>query len=90
MHAAIHHHVDRAVLVARHDRGLTAEAHGLVVTDLRHFALVTEEDPATLEDPFHLEREDLRLGVDLPMDAMLLHQFVEVQLLRHGPHLRIR
>ncbi len=58
MHTAIHHDVEVAVLVARHDGGLRADWNGFEIARRRHLALVADEHPVALEDAFHLELED--------------------------------
>jgi hypothetical protein len=69
--------------------------HKVVLGDL---ALVAEIDPYGAEDVGHLGLEDCRIGVDQPVNAILLHQFVpvvevggafdparrSVELLQHG------
>src|ERR1700730_2608120 len=93
--AAIEQRADLAVRVPQQDERPQAQPHSDVVVVRRDLALVTEIDPDRAEDVRHLRGEDGRIGVNYPMDAILLHEFVPVvevgaldsrcvELLQHG------
>ena len=64
--------------IAQQDDRPQAEPHGDVIVVLGDLALVAEIDPDRAEDVGHLGLEDRRIGVDQPMDAILLHELVPV------------
>jgi hypothetical protein len=84
MHTAVHQHVNAAVLVARHNRRLGADSDGLVIAGSGDFAFMADEDPGAFEDSLHFGFEDFSFGIDFPMDTLILDEFVEIQLRRHG------
>lgn len=62
--------VQFAFLVAADDDGLTTDAGGEVVADIRDLALVREVHPIALEDVLHLQLEDLFVGEDIATDLV--------------------
>ena len=78
MGAAVEQRADLAVRVAQQDDRAQAQPRRDVVVVVRDLALVAEIDPDRAEDVGHLGLEDRRIGVDQPMDAILLHQLVPV------------
>ena len=80
MHAAIHEHVDVAVVVASHDRGLSSNRHGFVVAGCADLVLMADKNPIVFEDALHLQIENLLLEINLAMDSGILDQFFEVQM----------
>jgi hypothetical protein len=78
MSAAVDQHVHAAVAVARHYYGLAPELGGNEVAGLRHLACVADEQPGAPEDPFHLQLEDVRVGINVAMDAARLDQLGDV------------
>src|SRR5262249_58402137 len=72
--AAVEQHVGAAVAVADHDHGLAAELGSDVVANVRHLALVADEQPGAAENALHLEFEQLGIGVDATMHTTGLDQ----------------
>jgi hypothetical protein len=64
--------------VVPQDEWTQAQSDGDVVVVVGDLAFVAEIDPHRAEDVGHLGREDRRIGVDQPVDAILLHQLVPV------------
>jgi hypothetical protein len=75
---------DAAVLTAHHDDGLGAEKTGDEVARARDFAVVTDEDPSSMEDPLHLVGEDTWIGIEGRVDAVVLHQPLVIDDGRRG------
>ena len=89
--AAVEQHAHAAVVVARHDHGLAAEIGGDEVARVRHLAGVADEQPGAAEDPFHLQFEQVGIGIDPPVHAPGLDQPADFVLraVQHGrPSLR--
>src|SRR3984893_17388856 len=95
MRAAIKRRADLAVRVPQQEERPQAQPAGDVVAVARDLALVAEIDPDRAEDVRHLRGEDGWIGVNHPMDAILLDELVPVvevgaldsrcvELLQHG------
>ena len=65
--ALVVHHVQRAVVVAHHHHRLAADLGREIVAGIFHLALVADIDPGRAEQALHLQLEDRRIGVDLPV-----------------------
>src|SRR5437879_1036909 len=74
MHATVGEDRDLALARAHHQDGLGADAAGDEIAGARDLALVADEDPAAVEDAFHLVVEDARVGVERRVDAVVLHE----------------
>ncbi len=85
MAAAVHERGHAAVREPRNDDGMTTDVGGLVVALLGDLAIVPEIDPGAIEDPLHLERKDLGVGVDRAMHGIPPDQAGDI-LLRHRTH----
>jgi hypothetical protein len=76
--AAIEQRADFSLRVPQQDDRAQPQPHGDVVVVLRDLALVPEIDPYRAEDIGHLGLEDRRVGIDQPVDAIFLDEFVPV------------
>ena len=76
--APIKQHMRAAVPMAHHDDRLTPELGRDVIAGLRHLAGMAHEQPGTAEDAFHLQLEDIRVGVDVPMHPSRLDELGDV------------
>ena len=74
MAATVVDHVYLAVGVAHHDYGLARDVDAIEIAGVGHEAVVTNIKPRALEDALHLELEDLRVGIDAAMNAILFDQ----------------
>ena len=82
MGALIVDDADFALGVAhQHDR-LAADKAAEIVAGIFHLAFVADIDPGDAEDALHLELEDGRIGVDLPMHPAGLNEARQVLLHR--------
>jgi hypothetical protein len=68
--ACIDEGVQRAIAVASNKDGLSTHISREVVILVGDLALVGEIDPVALEDVFHLEFEDFRVGKDVAGDPV--------------------
>ena len=75
MGAAIEQHVDAVVVMPRHDDGLAAEFGRDVVARVGDLAGVADVQPGAPEDALHFEFEDIRIGIDPPVNPARLDQF---------------
>ena len=64
--------------MAHHDDGLTPELGRNVIAVLRHLAGMAHEQPGTAEDAFHLQLEDIGVGVDVLMHPSRLDELGDV------------
>ena len=69
MLAGVDQRVELAVAVAGDDHRLAPGAHRHEIVVVRQFAFVAGVDPVLLEDQFHLQVEQLRLGEHVAGDA---------------------
>jgi hypothetical protein len=87
MGALIVNDTDHAVSVAhQHDR-LPPDEGAEIVAWIFNLAFVADINPRVPENPFHLEVEDGRIGVDLPVHATRLN--VGRQILHHDGNLLV-
>src|SRR5260370_17073875 len=78
MRATIEQRTDPAKRVAQQNDRPQPEPDSDVVVIRRDLTLVAEIDPHCAEDVRHLQIEDGGVGVDQPMDAVLLDELVPV------------
>ncbi|MCY1403488.1 hypothetical protein D9M71_186720 [compost metagenome] len=76
--ASIDQRVELIVAIAGDDHGLTTRTHRQKVIGVGDFTLVAGVDPVLLEDQFHLQVEQFRLGEDVAGDAV--HAFVGTEV----------
>src|SRR6185437_8545108 len=76
MGAAVEQGANFAVAVARDDERAQAEFAGDEIVVFRNLTLVRQVDPGAAEYLRHFPREDVGVGVDQPVDAILLHELV--------------
>ncbi|MCY1180697.1 hypothetical protein D9M73_211600 [compost metagenome] len=79
MLASVDQGVELTIAVAGNDHRLAAGAHRDEVVVIGQLAFVAGVDPVLLEDQFHLQIEQLRLGEHLPGDAENTFCGTEVQ-----------
>src|SRR5262249_14135415 len=72
---AVEQHLHAAVAMAAHDHRMAAQISGDVVARVWHLAAVPHEQPGAAEDALHLELEQIRVGVDAPVNTARLDQF---------------
>jgi hypothetical protein len=89
MHTAIHQDMDPAVGVPAHDGRLPANSRRLELPRKQDFALMPDKHPCSLEDRFHLPREDSGIGVYRLMDTVMLNQRLNLKLSVHRFILRL-
>src|SRR5262249_60483990 len=58
---------------------LAAALHRPVAPDVPLLALVPDIGPHLVEDAFHLELEDRRIGIDAAVNAIGLHRLGDIQ-----------
>ena len=78
MGAAVEQRADFSLRVPQQDDRAQAKPRGDVIIVIRNLALVSEIDPHRAEDVHHLGLEDRGIGVDQPVDAVLLHEVVPI------------
>ena len=78
MGAAVEQRADRALRIAQQDDRPQAESRGDEIVVLGDLAFMPEIDPDRAEDLRHLGLEDRRIGIDQPMDTVLLDELVEI------------
>ena len=64
--------------IAHHHHRPAADLRREIVAGLFHLAFVADVDPGGAEDPLHLQLEDCRIGVELPVHAAGLEEAREV------------
>src|SRR5215468_904275 len=79
MRAAVVEHAHRAIGMADHDHRLAADLHRPVVADVLHLAFVPDIGPHLVEDAFHLELENRRVGIDAAVNTIGLHRLGNIQ-----------
>ena len=86
MRTAIVEHAHLPVIAAHHQHRLTPDLHGVIVAGFRHLAVVAAVNPHALVDAFHLEPENIGVGIDMPVNAVGLDQRGEVgnSFVQHG------
>ena len=70
MTAAVVDHSDLAFVVAHEDDGHQPDARRDEIAGLGHQAVMPDIDPAAVEDPLHLEREDVRIAIERAVNAV--------------------
>ena len=68
MGAAIGYHSDFTAREPNHDYGLEPKLTGDPISRVGHLGLVSDENPPLEEQPSHLVSEDVRIGVQAPVD----------------------
>src|ERR1700728_4447090 len=69
MGAAVEQDVNRAGAVPNHNDRLTSEIGGDEIAGIWHLAGMTDEQPSPAEDAFHLQFEQVGIGIDAPVHA---------------------
>ena len=77
MAAAVEQHMDAAVAMPRHHHRLPPEFGGKKIARIGDLAGMADEQPGPAENPLHLQFEDIRIGIDAPVDASRLDQFCD-------------
>ena len=86
MGAAVEQRADLALRVTQQNDRPQPQPDSDEIVIVRDLAVVPEIDPHRAEDVGHLRLENGRIGIDQPMDAIVLHQLVPVVPL--GPAVR--
>ena len=84
--ALVADHAQFAVLVARHHHRMAADLRREIIAGLLHLAFVADVDPRLAEDARHLQIEDRRIGVELPVHAAGLEEAGEVLFCKSLSH----
>ncbi len=77
--ATVRQNVHTTLTITRHDHRLRPDPARHPITRLFDLRLMTDEHPATSEDPLHLVRKHLRIRVQTAVHPILQHQI----LIRH-------
>ena len=74
MGAAVEQHLHAAVALTHHHDRLPAHMGGDEIAGPRDLAVMAEQEPGPAEDPRHLQIEECRIGIGVPVHPSGLHQ----------------
>src|SRR5260221_8847160 len=74
MAAAVIDNMHGTIRVPAHDDGLAADGRRQIVARLRHLAVMPDIDPGAPEDALHFQLEQLRVDIDVAVNAIRLHK----------------
>jgi hypothetical protein len=61
---------DLLLAVTNNDDGIAADLNREEIAGLRHFAIMADEQPVTIEDVFHVETVVIRIRIEFPFKAI--------------------
>ena len=64
--------------MSHHDDRLAAELGGDEIAGIRDLARMTDEQPGAAEDAFHLQVEQVRIGIDAPVHTAGLDELFDL------------
>src|SRR5262249_31316145 len=67
-----------AGIIANHNKRPQSKPCGYEIIGIRNLAFVREIDPSPAEDVCHLGVKDRLIGINKPVNSILLHQLIEI------------